>query len=331
MTEKNEWNIEKILTTTSSYWQACTLHSAVLLDVFTIIGDGRISAEELALSTDSNLRGVETLLNALVAMGLLIKESNRYANIAQGNAYLNKNSPHYLGYIIMHHANIVPSWALLHKAVKTGTGVRERSREPRDLENFLMGMYNLAMAIAPNLAKEIDFKGKRHLLDLGGGPGTYAIQFCLNNSEMDASVFDLPETRVFAVRTIEKFGLSDRIKFIDGNYLQDTIPGNYDVVWLSHILHAESPRECENILAKTVASMAMDGLIFIHEFILDDNGTAPLFPALFSLNMLVGTKEGRSYRETELRQMLANAGVRDIRRMPFTGPNSSGILCGTKS
>lgn len=68
----------------------------------------------------------------------------------------------------------------------------------------------------------------------------------------------------------------------------------------------------------------------IHEFILDDDRISPLFPALFSLNMLTGTPEGRSYSRSELEDMLEEANLRDIRLLGFTGPNESRVIAGLK-
>jgi ubiquinone/menaquinone biosynthesis C-methylase UbiE len=191
-----------------------------------------------------------------------------------------------------------------------------------------MGMFNMAMAIAPRLVPLIDLGSQRHLLDLGGGPGTYAIHFCMKNPQLKASVFDLPATRPFAEKTIKKFNLSDRIDFMDGNYLEDRIPGRFDVAWLSHILHGEGPEDCLEILKKTVAVLEPKGLILIHDFLLNNSMDGPLFPALFSLNMLLGTSSGKSYSEEQIADMLNRAGVKDIRRIPFESPNDSGIMMG---
>jgi hypothetical protein len=86
---------------------------------------------------------------------------------------------------------------------------------------------------------------------------------------------------------------------------------------------------CENIVRKAVSALNPGGLIVIHEFILNDDKDGPLFPALFSLNMLLGTDGGRAYGESELKNMLAGAGVRNIRRIPVQTPNDSGIVSGT--
>ena len=70
-------------------------------------------------------------------------------------------------------------------------------------------------------------------------------------------------------------------------------------------------------------------MIIIHEFILNDTQDGPLFPALFSLNMLLGTDAGRAYSGAELSGMLAAAGIRNMRRIPLQTPNDSGIILGT--
>lgn len=174
----------------------------------------------------------------------------------------------------------------------------------------------------------MDLSEKTRLLDLGGGPGTYAIHFCLKNPRLKATVFDLPTTQATAEKTIEKFGLADRIDFLGGTYLEDTLPGGYDVAWLSHILHGEGPEGCRIIIDKAVSALKPGGTIVVHEFILDDRSGGPLFPALFSLNMLIGTEGGQAYSEQELRAMLESAGVKGIRRLPFRGPNDSGLIVG---
>jgi hypothetical protein len=301
------------------------------LDLFTLIGATPLATEELADRTRASRDGIERLLNALSAMGLIEKKDGRCACPPSIQRLLSKDSPDYIGHIILHHHHLMESWARLDESVRSGRAIRDRSSAGREerRESFLMGMFNLAMAIAPRMAEAIDLSGRRRLLDLGGGPGTYAIHFCLKNPALAAAVFDLPTTRPFAEKTIARFQLDRRIAFSAGDYHADGIPGRYDVAWLSHILHAEGPEACRNIIQKTVSALEPGGMIIIHEFILNDTLDGPLFPALFSLNMLLGTESGRSYSEAELSAMLAAAGVRDIRRIPVQTPNDSGVILGT--
>lgn len=328
--EKDGLTAGRLLQVSSSYWGACTLHAGVKLDVFTCIGDDELSAGRIAESLACEPRGLTFLLNALCAMGLLVKKtSGLYSNSDSAKILLVRESDGYIGHIIMHHHHLVEPWARLDKAVRTGGPVRARKAlDGVERESFLMGMFNMAMGLAPTVAELVDLAGKRRLLDLGGGPGTYAIHFCKAFPGLEATVYDLEATRPFAEKTIDRFGLSSRISFVEGNYLSDNIEGRYDVIWMSHILHGEGPDDAAGIIQKAVSVLEEKGVLLIHDFLLNDDLDGPLFPALFSLNMLVNTERGRAYSEKQIRDMMAECGLGSITRLPFIGPNDSGILSG---
>jgi len=325
-----QWNPGELLELSGAFWQTCVLHTAVKLDVFTAIGDGQMSAETIAQKIGGSYKSLERLLNALVAMELLGKSGDMFANVPSIREFLSKESSKYIGHIIMHHHHLVEGWRQLDLAVKSGQPIRNRSSFSKEewRESFLLGMFNLAMNLAPQLVPLIDLSSKHHLLDLGGGPGTYAIHFCLHNPHLEATVYDLPTTRPFAEKTIAKFKLADRIRFQSGNYVEDDITGNYDAAWLSHILHGEGPAECQKLIQKAVAVLQPGGTIIVHDFILNNTMDGPLFPALFSLNMLLGTSSGRSYSEKQIMEMLSAAGVKEIQRLPAQTPTDSGIITG---
>ncbi len=324
-----DWNAGKLLEISGSYWHACTLHAGVKLDLFSRIETGDNTAEDIAGGLGYDVRGVAVLLDALVAMGLIVKTRSRYSNSATSKSLLVKGSPEYIGYMIMHHHHLVEAWSHLYQAVRTGEPVRKRGAlDEEERESFLMGMFNMAMGIAPGLAGQIDLGGRQHLLDLGGGPGAYAIHFCLANPNLKATIADLTTTRPFAEKTISRFGLSDRIDFVPCNYLEDDIQGAYDVAWLSHVLHGEGPDGCRMIIKKAVSALDQGGLMLIHDFILNDTSDGPLFPAIFSLNMLINTDKGRSYTGNQIKEMMSEAGLTNVKRLPFTGPNESGIMSG---
>ncbi|MBI5606348.1 MAG: methyltransferase [Deltaproteobacteria bacterium] len=324
------WNPGKLLGISGNYWMSCALQAGVKLDIFTIVGNQMLTGQEIAQKINGDQRGLTMLLNALAAMNLLVKKAESYANIPSGYAFLSKESPQYIGHIIRHHHHLMESWAQLDKGVLSGKPVRTRASfdNPEVRESFLMGMFNMAMQIGPRIAEAVDLSNRRHLLDLGGGPGTYAIHFCLKNPDLRATVYDLSSTRPFAEKTIARFGLTDRVTFQEGNYTEEDIRGTFDVVWLSQILHAEGPDEAQKIIQKAVSILEPDGLILIHDFLLNNHLDGPLFPALFSLNMLLGTAHGQSYSELQITEMLAKAGIREIHRLPLQTPNDSGVIQG---
>ena len=273
------------------------------------------------------------LLDALVALDLLQKENGLYFTTPFSAEFLSKPSAKYMGHIISHHHHLVESWSRLDESVLSGKPVRNRvSHEPSDAEreSFLMGMFNMAMQMAPMIVPLIDLTGRRHMLDLGGGPGTYAIHFCIQNPAMKATIFDLPTTRQFAKQTISRFLMQQRIDFQSGDFQDDVIGGRYDVAWLSHVLHGEGEKGCSNMLQKTVAALEPEGLLLVQEFILEDDRTQPVFPALFSLNMLLGTPGGKAYSESEIVLLLQKAGLERVERLPIDLPNGAGVICGRR-
>ncbi len=331
MTTKS-WTPAELLQLSGGYWSACALHAGVKLDVFTPLAEGSHSSPELAARLKIPARGLAMLLNALVALELLVKQGEAFVTTPFAAEFLAKTSPHYLGHIILHHHHLMASWAHLDEAVQCGGPIRPRVSHDvgeDERESFEMGMFNLAMQLAPRIVPRIDLSGRRRLLDLGGGPGTYAIHFCQHNSQLTAVVYDLPTTRRFAEQTIARFGLADRISFEAGDFDNEEIPGRFDVAWLSHILHGEGPEGCTTILAKAVAALEPGGMLLVQEFILEDSLDGPLFPALFSLNMLLGTPAGKAYSERELFAMLAAAGLSELKRLPLELPNGAGVIAGT--
>ncbi|MCB2169150.1 MAG: methyltransferase domain-containing protein [Deltaproteobacteria bacterium] len=326
-------NPGRLLGLSGSYWQTCALHAGVKLGLFTAIGQHARSPEQIAAMIDADARAVAMLMNALVAMEFLKREGDQYANTDESRLFLDESSETYQGHIILHHHQLMASWADLDKAVRSGRPVRTRSsfQDAEARRHFLMGMFNLAMGLAPRVAAALNLTGRHRLLDLGGGPGTYAIHFCQRQPDMQAVVFDLPGTRPFAEDTIARFGLSDRIKFVSGDYLETPLPGRYDMIWVSHILHAENPANCRHIIRKAVDALDAGGCLIIHDFFLHDTMDAPLFPTLFALNMLLGTDGGQAYSQAQIEVMLKEAGLQRIERLPLDSPNDSGLLLGHMS
>jgi (2Fe-2S) ferredoxin len=102
---------------------------------------------------------------------------------------------------------------------------------------------------------------------------------------------------------------------------EDDYGSGYDLVFLSAICHMLDPDENRALLAKAHRALAPGGRVVIQDFLLDEDKTAPRFAALFALNMLVGTRGGNSYSESEYGGWLRAAGFEEIRRVPLMGPS----------
>lgn len=329
-----EWSAPQLLETTGSYWQGCAIMAGVELDVFNLLNDKSDDLSGLAVRLGADPRALGMLLRALAALGLLeCDDEGAYRPSLAANAFLVSDSEQYMGNIISHQHHLVESWARLHESVLSGQPVRQRSSfgEAAWRQSFLLGMQNLANLVAPQLIPRIDIGDRRTLLDLGGGPGSWSIHFCRHHPQLSATVFDLPTSRKYALSEINNAGMDERIDFVGGDFLTDDLPGGRDLIWMSHILHGEGPANCRRLIHKAAFALAQDGLLVIHEFILDDSGPGPTYPALFALNMLLGTEKGAAYTEGELGEMLAEAGFMNLRRLPLPAQSRSGILLAQKA
>ena len=83
-----QMNPGELLETSGFYWKTCTLHAAVKLDVFTVIGDAHLTGEEICQKLNGAQRGVERLLDALTAMDLLEKIDGKYGNSPSSRSFI---------------------------------------------------------------------------------------------------------------------------------------------------------------------------------------------------------------------------------------------------
>ncbi|UQZ90356.1 SAM-dependent methyltransferase [Deltaproteobacteria bacterium Smac51] len=336
---QGDWTPKDLFSLGSQTWVACAVQAAVRLQLFTALDvEGGLPVGELARRIGGNERAVGMLATALTAVGLLNRDGDLVSLTGQSRRYLSTKSDEYFGFIIRHQANILRSWIHLDEAVKTGSSVAERSSkaegDSEENEAFLMGMFNVARLQADTVAQALKkagvMEGRQSVLDLGGGPGTYAIYFCRNFPEIRATVFDQPATEKFASATFERYGLSDRINFVSGNFLESDLPKGYDLVWASQVLHGETPADAARLIKRGAECLNPGGCLCVQEFIIDDDLRGPAHSALFSLNMLVQTPGGQSYTESELTNMLTAAGLGNIRRVPAELPPGCGIIAGEK-
>lgn len=331
------WTAPELLALSNAHWPSCVLQAAVELDVFTVLetlgeSGAPVSAQRLADALGCDGRGFSMLVSALLSLEFL-QGGHESLSLPEGAAAcLSRRSEGYVGFIISHHTYLMPAWARLAEAVRTGTRVRENSssdaRSEAEREAFLMGMFNVAMNQGKTVAKALNLAGRNRLLDLGGGPGTYAVFFCRENPGLRATIFDLPSTEKTARGIVKRFGLEERIDFAGGDFFESELPGGYDVVWMSQVLHGESPENAAKLVARAARCLNPGGMLAIQDFVLDDDRAGPRHPALFSLNMLVGTAGGQSYSWSEITAMLLGAGAESVRRVDADLPMNCGILTG---
>jgi predicted O-methyltransferase YrrM len=306
---------DQIIEMVSAFQKSRIILTAFELDVFTVIEGGRATSGEVATLLHADERAVDRLLDALCALGFLVKEKGRFANTSLSRRYLVKGSEEYLSRI-GHTLNVYRTWGTLTEAVKKGTSVTNKDYDQFSLVNFIEAMHFRARKTADRLVSHIDLAGVERVLDVGGGSGVYSMAFALAKPGLRSVVYDLPRVTELARKYIDAAGLTDRVSTMEGNYNSDDFGAGYDLIFMSAIVHINSYDENAALVAKAFRSLNPGGAIVIQDHLMEDDRTAPVRGALFALNMLVNTQKGDTYTEQEMRQWLESAGCVGVQRIP---------------
>ncbi len=299
------------------YMGSRILFAGYELGVFTVIDDGPKTSDEIAKEVGANARAIDRLLNSLVVLGLLVKETGKFKNAPDTSEFLVRGKPEYMSNL-QHISYVADSWSTLTEAVRQGKSVYERpggAEGEKRTAAFIEAMDYLSKRRAEGLISHLDLTGVKRVLDIGGGSGENAMEFARAKNDIEAVVFDLPKVVGLTDGYIENGGLSDRVKTVPGDYHEDEFGEDFDMVLLSQIIHSNSPDENEALIAKCVSALNDGGRLVIQDFIVDDDRTDPPWAVTFALNMLVGTGGGDTYTEGEVRGFMQNARLSEIERI----------------
>ena len=285
-------------------------------------------ASELGLDT----RALELLMNALVALGLLEKTDGGFRNAPVAAAHLTGDG--YRGHIFRHVHHCWDSWNDLAGVLRRGGPdlVRESvilHDEQEWNRDFIRGMDDVTRELAPQVVAQFDLGSARRLLDIGGGPGTYAQAFLGAHPQLaEVTIFDLPLALAVAAERLENFGRRADVRFLAGDFHHDPFGNGYDAVWISQVLHSQNEAGCRRLIDKAAAALTPGGRLFVHEFLLDDSRSQPLAAALFAVHMLVMTAGGRAYSGAEVAGWLRECGLVNIEIRKVS--DDTGVVQGCK-
>jgi hypothetical protein len=302
-----------------AYQRSMALFVALRLDVFSALAGGAADARRLARRLSADPRRLPVLLDALVAAGLLAKTGGKYRNTQVAREFLS-SAPRSKRSILLHHLDCWGEWTGLEKKIRGGR--KGPGRQPDYQDNFIRGMEDNARERAVEVARRIPLRAGERVLDLGGGPGTYAVEWAKRHPGAKITVFDTPETLRVTRKILREKGASRRVLLREGDFLKDPIGGPYDLVWISQILHAYSGKDCVALLRRARRSLAKGGRVAVQEFLLDKGKTAPSGPVFFSVHMLAVTEGGRAYTAGEIVSMFKAAG---FRKVSAGRPDSRGV------
>jgi len=315
----------------SAYRLPRVILTALELKLFTVIGKTTWELPDLARELKVSERGLSILCRNLATAGLLLKKGSRYRNSRLASTALNADDPAYRGsyiQLIVNHAN---DWLRLLESVRTGEPLnKDEPEEPDYRRQFTWAMHHRTLETAPLIAAQLSLKGVKTLLDLGGGPGTYAMAFLARNPGLRATVCDRPAALEVAKEIAATQKAGARLSYLPLDLLKDEIPGPFDVIWYSNVLHIYSPEQNLDVFRRARAALSEGGRLLIQDaFLHDREALYPEEASLFAVSMLLFTETGNTYSVAETTTWLKEAGfasVRPVKMKKGTEDWEGGIL-----
>ena len=300
----------------TGYQRTAAMKAAIELDVFTEIAAGTTTLEALAARCHAAPRGLRALLDRLVVDGFLTRVGDRWALSPTSAAFLDRNSPGYVGSAIGFVASppIMDAFARLTDAVRRGgTAVPDDGTLSADNPvwvDFARSMAPLAGMTALMLGALLDVEHAPigSVLDVAAGHGMFGIVFARLNPRVRVTALDWGNVLAVAEEHARAAGVADRFRTIVGSAFDVPFGDGYDLVLLPNFLHHFDPPTCERLLAKARGALAPGGRVVIVEFVPDADRLGPPDAVRFELVMLASTPAGDAYTFGEYQGMLKAAG-----------------------
>lgn len=317
-----------LIDTFSAMMNAKAILAAKEIGLFKSLDQKTASERVLAKHLGMSLRGITDLVDVLCANGYLKRDGNRIALTLMSRKWLAPSSPHYIGNMLEHVNDLWGVWLNLEEAIRIGAPPAANyedwlkdEKHRQILRRHIEGLRDTARLSAPEVIRIIrlpDLKkaagagfASRRLLDVGGGHGGYSIAFCQKCSGLSAEVFDLAATAEIGREIVETEGMSARVKFNVGDFLEDDFDSGYTIALYFNIIHNYSEEDNRRVLKKAFDALEPGGVLAVLDMFKEESGERDMLPALMALHMLVASG-GTSYLLEEVTGWLHDSGFRRI-------------------
>lgn len=293
----------------------------VYLDFFTWLSERPSSLEGVCEGLQLKPRATDVMLTLFTAMGFLENRAGVFHVTTLAREHLVKGSPFFIGpyyaslkdrpvtkdFVEALRADKVANWG----SSKDESAWAKAMEDEKFADGFTAAMDCRGVFLAQGVAKAVDLKGRKRLLDIGGGSGIYACSLAAHFPELRAAVFEKPPVDAVAKRSIGKRGFSEKVEVIAGDMFKEALPRGFDVHLISNVLHDWDVPLVKKILAASHAVLERGGLLIIHDAWINAEKTGPLPVAAYSA-LLMNVTEGKCYSTGEMKGFLDELGYTDF-------------------
>jgi len=313
----NQPNPGIIFDTLNAFQQTGALTAAIELNLFTALGDQTLDASAIATACQTDPRGVRILCDYLAVLGFLEKVNDTYRATPTSAAFLNQDSPQYMGSVarFVASAEIMDLFRDVSGAVrKGGTLLPDGGSTKVDFEMWVefaksMGpmMVPAAKFIAGWISENMPERSIR-VLDLAAGHGRFGIEVATMLPMAQIVAQDSAAVLAIAEENACQAGVRERFSMLPGDALSIECYDEFDCILITNYLHHYDLATCESLLKKLRGCLRPDGVVLTLDFVPDENRISPPTPVMFALTMLMTTDSGDAYTFSEYQRMFESAG-----------------------
>jgi ubiquinone/menaquinone biosynthesis C-methylase UbiE len=166
----------------------------------------------------------------------------------------------------------------------------------------------------------MNVSGRKKLLDVGGGPGTFSVLIAKANPEIRCTVLELAPIAAIARELISQQGQGERVSLLPGDYHETPFPVGNDVVLFFGMLHQEPVATIQNLLRRAYDAMTPGGVVYVMDMMTDFTHVNPPFSAMFAVNMALTKEHGWVFSDVELGEWMTLAGFENFSVRPLPPP-----------
>jgi len=334
--QRHEISPEQIVLDTFAFCRTRVLSTAVDLELFTHISQGKKTSQELSQVTGTNTRGLEMVLDTLCSMGYLHKKNGAYELTPLSRFFLVKGKKMYYGEYVKHVDLSWDPWFKLTEVLKTGKPSLPSGTEQEGGFNYYKELVPLLFRtthlVASGGVKALgigtELKGLK-IMDVGTGSGAWGI--ALAQADPTCQIYGVDDAMVLqqTKRHAEQMGVINQFHFLPTNVEEDPLGDNeYDMATLSYVCHGEGSRKSKIIISKIYKALKTGGRLVICELCPDEEREKDFFTLVFGVNMLIHTTEGNTFTISEYSSWLRDAGFKNVATIDI--PATSPLIVGTK-
>jgi hypothetical protein len=228
------------------------LFAASELGLFEALGQGPVDLDGLAARTGLTRRTARISADAMVAIGRLERQRDRYVNSAVAATFLSGQTPADFRPLLKFWDRLsYPAWTDLAGSLGRGRPAHEIFEIDDELVPVMSAGIAAATAGASHALPAAAGRplGSR-VLDIGGGTGSWSLALAASDPALTASVFELPEVAVVARDAVRATAYGDRVDVVDGDVLVDELPRGYDAFLVANWCTTSTPTRTRSILRR---------------------------------------------------------------------------------